>query len=97
LYGTRTRWWWMADSARWAGSTDRMRGEFLAGAASGQAAEQACSQQELRAQRQGCEWTGDSAGLRRAIGKCRRAGGLASQRRRRSHEPEVSSTQRRPR
>ena len=36
---------------------------FLAGAALGQAAEQACSQQELRAQRQGCEWTGRSAGL----------------------------------
>ncbi len=36
---------------------------FLAGAAFGQAAGQACTEQELRAQRQGCEWTGDSAGL----------------------------------
>jgi hypothetical protein len=49
---------------------------FLAGAALGQAAEQACSQQELRAQRQGCEWTGDSAGLTRAIGERRRTGGF---------------------
>src|SRR5687768_18281414 len=45
--------------------------EFLAGAVSGQAAEQTCSQQALRAQRQGCEWTGDSAGLTRAIGERR--------------------------
>jgi hypothetical protein len=45
--------------------------EFLAGAASGQAAEQTCSQQALRAQRQGCEWTGDSAGLTRATGERR--------------------------
>ena len=50
---------------------------FLAGAALGQAAEQACSEQELRAQRQGCEWTGDSAGLTRAIGERRRTGGFS--------------------
>jgi hypothetical protein len=49
---------------------------FLAGAAFGQAAEQACTPQELRTQRQGCEWTGDSAGLTRAIGERRRTGGF---------------------
>jgi hypothetical protein len=49
---------------------------FLAGAALGQAAEQACSQQELRAQRQGCEWAGDSAGLTRTLGERRRSGGF---------------------
>lgn len=49
---------------------------FLAGAALGQAAELACTAQELRAQRQGCEWTGDSAGLTRAIGERRKAGGF---------------------
>jgi hypothetical protein len=49
---------------------------FLAGAALGQAAEQACSQQALRAQRQGCEWAGDSAGLTRTLGERRRSGGF---------------------
>jgi hypothetical protein len=49
---------------------------FLAGAALGQAAEQACSQQALRAQRQGCDWTGDSAGLTRTLGERRRSGGF---------------------
>ena len=49
---------------------------FLAGAALGQAAELACTAQELRAQRQGCEWTGDSAGLTRAIGERRQSGGF---------------------
>jgi hypothetical protein len=49
---------------------------FLAGAALGQAAERACTAEELRAQRQGCEWTGDSAGLTRAIGERRRSGGF---------------------
>jgi hypothetical protein len=47
---------------------------FLAGAALGQAAERACTAEELRAQRQGCEWTGDSAGLTRAIGERRKTG-----------------------
>jgi hypothetical protein len=49
---------------------------FLAGAALGQAAEQACIQQDLRAQREGCEWAGDSAGLTRAIGERRQSGGF---------------------
>jgi hypothetical protein len=49
---------------------------FLAGAALGQAAERACTAEQLRAQRQGCEWTGDSAGLTRAIGERHRTGGF---------------------
>lgn len=49
---------------------------FLAGAAFGQAAERPCTPQELRAQREGCDWTGDSAGLTRAMGGLRRSGGF---------------------
>jgi hypothetical protein len=46
--------------------------EFLAGATSGQAAEPPCFQQARRAQREGCELTGDSAGLTRATPPRRR-------------------------
>jgi hypothetical protein len=50
---------------------------FLAGAALGQAAGPTCSpKQELRAQREGCEWAGDSAGLTRALGELRQSGGF---------------------
>jgi hypothetical protein len=51
--------------------------EFLAGTTSGQAAEPPCLKQALRAQREGCELTGDSAGL---TGR-RRGGGAVSLRR----------------
>lgn len=48
------------------------RRRFLAGRTSGQAAEPPCLQQALRAQREGCELTGDSAGLTRATPPRRR-------------------------
>ena len=49
---------------------------FLAGAAFGQAAGQACLGQGPRTQREGCAWTGDSAGLTEAMGELRRSGGF---------------------
>ena len=49
---------------------------FLAGAGFGQAAGLGCWQPESRTQREGCAWTGDSAGLTRAIGELRTTGGF---------------------